>query len=317
MGEVSTKLCSKGVNVMKITKNFIKTVCIIYLVAIAVSCGKKEAPVVNDFYFKVQFILGDVKILKTDGEVAANVGDIINIEDAVITGSKSYIDILYGTSGIIRINENSKISIAALADNNGNSTVVNMEQGGVFATFSKLKGTNFNVKTPTVVASVRGTSFVVKSDQSGANVSVLKGTVSAAPIKDGNIIEDKAIDVQESQKTGTINEAMVDKITAGNTTLSVTAMTPAETAQILDETKTIKDNIDEIPDLADNDKEAIKKAMTIGGSAPVEKKTTTKAKPKSAPEPDNTIIDTKKIEDIKKQKEEQIKKERISNIPTM
>ena len=305
---------------MKMTKNFIKTAFIIYLVSIALSCGKKETPqedTGNDFFFKVQFLIGDVKILKANREIDANVGDIINIEDAVITGSKSSIDILYGTSGIIRVNENSKVSIAALANNESSSTVVNMEQGGVFATFSKLKGTDFNVKTPTVVASVRGTSFSVTNDQAGAKVAVLKGTVSAAPVKDGKIIEDKTVDVQENQKTDYINEETVDKMIASEKkTITVSAMSAAETAKLQEESKTIKANIDVIQDLSPQEKEDIKNAMTTV-TASDSKKSTKPSKQKATPEPDNTIIDTKKIEDIKKQKEEQIKKERISNIPTM
>lgn len=250
---------------MKTVKKIIKAAFIFYIMAMIAGCEKKEAPqqdtaaAVSEFSFKVQFVLGDVKILKADKEAAVNVGEQIDINDVIITGKKSSLDILYGTSGVIRINENSRISIAAIADNQNNNTVLNMDKGSVFAAFSKLKGTEFNVKTPTVVASVRGTSFSVVSDKSGAKVSVLKGTVSAAPVKDGNIIENKAIEVQANQKTDYVSEKTVDKIVAQNKTINVSAMSTAETVKLQEETKTIKMNIDEIQNLSPQEKEDIKK----------------------------------------------------------
>ena len=319
----------KGENVMKMTQNFIKTVCIISIMSIAISCGKKDAPqdASNDFFFKVQFVIGDVKILKADGEITPKPGDQINVNDFIVTGSKSSIDIIYGTSGIVRINGDSKISIAALADAKNNNTMLNMEKGGVFATFTKLNGTGFNVKTPTVVASVRGTSFEVINDKAGAKVSVLKGTVSAAPVKDGNIIEGKSVDVQANQKTDYINDTTVDKmISADSQAIAVTAMSPAETLKLQEESNNIIKNVDAIEGLSTQEKEEMKNAMTVADVPAETKKNTnvnSKQKEKAAPAPDPAAEkkrieeEKKKQEEVKKQKEEQIKKERISNIPTM
>jgi len=304
---------------MKITKKFIKTLIIFYIFSTAISCGKEE-PVqstVNEFLFKIQFFVGDVKILRGDAEISVNQGDQLNIADTIITGSKSSIDILYGSSGIIRINENSNVSIASIADDKNSDTVMNMEKGKVFAAFTKLKGTKFNVKTPTVVASVRGTSFSLVSDKSGAKVAVLKGTVTAEPVKDGNIIEDKAVEVQANQKTDSINEASVDKIAAGKKTITVSKLTTAETTDLYSETKNLKDSIDAIPDMTAEEKEAMKKEMPYGtGEKTVvspKKQNDTNIKAQS----DSTLNDKKKAAEEVKKQAEQVKKERISNIPTM
>ena len=310
---------------MKITKRFLKTIIIFYILSAAISCGKNEpAPTPeNEFSFKIQFFVGDVKVVRADGEASAKQGEQLNIDDVLVTGSKSSADILYGASGVIRVNEKSKILIAAIADDKGNDTVLDMEQGKVFAAFTKLKGTKFSVKTPTVVASVRGTSFSVESDKSGAKVSVLKGTVKADPIKDGNVIEEKGVDVQANYKTDYINEKTVEKIAAGNNAIAVTKMTTTETTALQNDTKSIIGNIDESKDLTPKEKEDIKKEMLVGADDKSDdKKADVK---KSAKVGDSKFENTKaksedekkKAEEIIKQKEEQIKKERISNIPTM
>ena len=300
---------------MKITKKFIKTIILFYILSTAIACVKEEVKSVdNEFTFKIQFFVGDVKILRADAEVPINQGDQLNINDVIITGVKSSVDILYGAAGIIRINENSKISITAIADDKNSDAVMDMEKGKVFAAFSKLKGTKFNVKTPTVVASVRGTSFSVVSDKSGAKVSVLKGTVSADPVKDGNIIENRGVEIQANYKTDYVNEASVDKIAAGNKKIAVSKLSNTETTELQNDTKSIIGNIDDIQDLTQQEKEDIKKEMLVGSGIDKTSVKPIKQKNDSVAE---SIIDEKKAEEIKKQKEEQIKKERISNIPTM
>jgi len=315
---------------MKITKNLIKILIIFYMASTVVSCGKKETQLAeNEFSFKVQFIIGDVKILKGDAEVPVAQGDLINVDDVLITKSKSYVDILFGTSGVIRVNENSKISIASIADGKNNDTTINMEQGNLLAAVSKLKGTSFNVKAPTVVASVRGTSFNVISDESGSKLSVLKGTVTAQPVKDGNVIADKIVEVQANHKTDYITEATVEKIISDNKSITIAKMTNTEVTTLQNETRGMRDNIPEIKDLSPQEKQDIEKELQFGAvvNEPAAKQDT---KPVNKTV-DNTIDVKKKIEEEKKlkdvaekkaaeelkQKEEQIKKERISNIPTM
>jgi len=314
---------------MKVTKNFIKMIIIFYFVSAAIYCGNKDTTTTqsaeNEFSFQVQFFIGDVKIIKGETETSVTQGDQVNINDIIITKSKSYVDILYGTSGIIRVNENSKISIAAIADDKNNDTIMNMEKGKILAAVSKLKGTKFNVKTPTVVASVRGTSFSVENDKSGAKVTVVKGTVSAAPVKAGDIIENKAVDVQENHRTDYINEATVDKIAAGKKEVVVTKMSTTEITALQNETKEIKSSVVETQSLTPQEKTDLEKELQFGSD---DTKAVKPNKQTKKVEADNALAEAekqKKIEEEKKkaaeaavkQKEEQTKKERISNIPTM
>ena len=299
-------------------------------------CGKKEAPVQNaeaEFFFKVQFVLGDVKISGSAGDKAASQGDELKAGDIIITGKKAVADLVFGTSGVVRINENSRITISSIADKSNNNTEMNMDNGKVFLTLSKLKGTGFKVKTPTAVASVRGTSFTVLSDKKGAKLSVVKGTVAVNPVKDGTVIEDKTVAVETGNKTDYIDKKIVEKIIMGEMAIPVMAMTPAEKIEIQTQVKEMK--IEEMPDLNLELKEEIKQE-TVADTVAEEKKVEDKKEPSSQKEDKAALAkrlaeekkqkeeelkrqaeELKKQEEEKKIKEEKVKKDRASNIPTM
>ncbi|MCL2026686.1 MAG: FecR family protein [Leptospirales bacterium] len=318
---------------MKTAKKFINAIVVLSIVFAAISCKKDETQQGADSPFKVQFFIGDVKILKEQENVPANQGDSLNIDDTIVTGARSYVDVLYASAGIIRIGENSTVSVAAITDNENDDTTLNMEKGKVVVTLSKLRKGNFNVKTHTVIAAVRGTSFSVESGDTGTKLAVLKGTVSARPVKkDGSVIEDKAVDVQESFKTDFINEALVDKIATEDKTIAVSKMTAAETTEFQNEALEIREAIDKIQDISPYEKESIKEEIPVAAAANTntnEKARADAAKKKA----DQLAADAAKREAAKKQqaaaaiqqqqeaakkaKEEQTKKERISNIPTM
>jgi len=308
---------------MRITKKAAKTmiiVCILFIAFIAIGCKKDEAATQKigaDSPFKVQFFVGDVKISRGNVDISPKLDDQLNINDLIITGSKAYIDILYGSLGIIKINENSKVSITAIAGNENNNTVMDMEKGRVFAALSKLKRVNFSVKTPTVVAAVRGTSFSVVNDVAGAKVAVLRGTVSAQPVKNGNVIEDKAIEVHENFKTDYIDEATVDKMAADNNKIVISKMTVSEAAELQNEAKDINEKIDTIQGLSSEEKEALRNEIAIDDSS-AKKANSGQPKANGAADAAKREAEKKQQEAVaKKAKEEQTKKERISNIPTM
>jgi len=319
--------------------NRLKISVIIYLIIsmLVLSCGKKEAPVSETeepFVFKVQFVLGDVKIRSTGGEKAANQGDNLAVNDVITTGKKAVADLLYGKSGVIRISENSNLIVSSIADKSNNDTTMTMNNGKVLCTLAKLKGTGFKVKTPTAVASVRGTSFTVLSDKKGAKLSVVKGTVAVNPVKEGKIIEEKSIDVEAGKKTDYIDRKAVDKIIMGKMEIPVMDMTPAEKIEIQSEVKEIK--VEEIPELALELNEAVKQEAVTEPA--VEEKKEVKADDSAAKKAQEAALAKKraeeeklKAEELKKQqeeelkrqaeekkiKEEKIKKDRASNIPTM
>ncbi len=325
----------------------INIVSVFFLILLIFGCGKKDVPAPEQadvFFFKVQFILGDVKISGSAGEVSANPGDQVKATDTIKTGKNSVADLVFGTSGVIRIKENSKVTIASIADKTGSDTVIDMDNGKVLLTLSKLKGTGFKVKTPTAVAAVRGTSFTVISDKKGAKMSVVKGTVEVNPVKDGKIIEDKTVSVESGNTTPYIDKKAVDRIIMGDMVIPVMEMTPAEKIEIETAVKEIK--IEEMPDLTLELKEEIRKETVAGPEVVEESKVEKKdEKKESSVKKDDKVSAAKKIAEEKrlaeerlkeeaelkkrqeeeakrlaeekKVKEEKIKKDRASNIPTM
>jgi len=314
-------------------------ILLILFILLSAGCGKKETPVAetgDTFFFKVQFVLGDVKITGASGEKTAAQGDQLKTSDVIITGNKSVADLVFGNSGVLRINENSKVTITSIADKTSNNTVMEMDKGKVFLTLSKLRGTGFKVKTPTAVASVRGTSFTVLSDSKGAKLSVVKGTVAVNPVKDGNVIEEKTVSVETGNKTDYIDKKTVEKIIAGEMQIPVMEMTPADRIEIQSVVKEIK--VDAIPDLSLELKEEVKQELVVVPAADVKKEEKQELKTDSSSKKEDKAAMLRKIAEEKKQqeeekkrqeelllkqaeekkaKEEKIKKDRASNIPTM
>jgi hypothetical protein len=137
-------------------------------------CSQKEA----DEYAMVTFMIGDVK--KNSAEV--QIGDLIKENDMIITADNSFCDIKIGES-IIRIKALSNVKISTLFKNgNVENTTIGLDSGKMLCKPKKLlKDENFFVKTPTAVAGVRGTQFIVETDKElTTRIKVFKGEVKVA-----------------------------------------------------------------------------------------------------------------------------------------
>lgn len=112
----------------------------------------------EDFYCEVMAVQGSV--LKTNAaasETAVAEGDLLEIDDLIQVGASSSVDIAYDKdwNNVIRVEENSKIKIRSIEPG-----VVDLDEGGLFATLKSLpKDSTFDVKTPTAIATVRGTEY--------------------------------------------------------------------------------------------------------------------------------------------------------------
>jgi hypothetical protein len=137
-------------------------------------CSQKEV----DEYAMVTFMIGDVK--KNSAEV--QIGDIIKQDDMIVTADNSFCDIKIGES-IIRIKSLSNVKISTLfKSGNVENTTLGLDSGKMLCKPKKLlKDENFFVKTPTAVAGVRGTQFVVETDKElTTRIKVFKGEVKVA-----------------------------------------------------------------------------------------------------------------------------------------
>lgn len=107
-------------------------------------------------------------------------GDVVLENDTIITGDKSAVDIGLSDSSVIRLLENTNITLEKLSEQNSDPNVkLKLNIGKVFNVAPKLgKKGQFEVTTPASVAGVRGTSFFVSyDDKQNYIIEVAEGAV--------------------------------------------------------------------------------------------------------------------------------------------
>ncbi len=209
-------------------------IAILILISAQFSC-KKEA----EMALKIQSFVGDVKIVKASGETVPSIGDSLEPADAIKTGEQSMADLLLGESGLIRVNQNSAVTVASLVGQPADDTEVAMDEGKIFVTMSKLKKGEFKVKTATAVIAVRGTSFRVTSSKEKARLDVVKGTVKVKPVKDGEVVEEveETVDVNQTIE---LDRQTVAEIVRNRKKMNVMKLKQEEIKLIREEVKDIK-----------------------------------------------------------------------------
>ena len=150
--------------------------------------------------FTVQSYIGNVKIKSISGTKQPEVGGIIKKGSTIITGNSSVIDILYNDNTLIRIKDNSSLKIDSIVSKMDKDTYLNLSKGKLYITVSKLKkSSSFKVKTKTMIASVRGTSFSIYADEKTSGAEVLDGKIMVSPVDDGKVISDIEDVVEKDQ----------------------------------------------------------------------------------------------------------------------
>jgi hypothetical protein len=103
--------------------------------------------------------------------------------DAVRTLAGARASIIFFESSIVRLNENTHITIKELKDELGNRKIgIHQDSGRLWSTILKLSGVDeYEVETPTTVAAIRGTSFDSWMREDGpVIISVSHGRISVA-----------------------------------------------------------------------------------------------------------------------------------------
>jgi len=144
------------------------------LTAIAFACSRQDV----EEYAMVTFMIGDV----TKNNVSIQIGELIGNNDILQTAGDSFCDAKIGES-IIRIKEKSKVIISNLVHKNEiESTQLGLDVGKMLCKPKKLlKSEKFIIKTPTAVAGVRGTQFIVEADKAKTTrIKVYDGKIQVA-----------------------------------------------------------------------------------------------------------------------------------------
>jgi len=178
---------------------------IIFLAVVMIggfACSKARP--VEDFA-TITFFVGEVK--KNGADVA--IGDVLRENDKIVTGESASCDVRLGES-VIRLKEKSVMFVSALLKQGGSENVaLGLDMGKLLCKPKKLmKNESFIVRTPTAVAGVRGTKFIVETDtQKTTRIKVFDGKVNVVKRIDKleqkvgieNILE-QATPLEENQK---------------------------------------------------------------------------------------------------------------------
>ncbi len=135
-------------------------VCALAL-TIVPGCGTDERE-----YAVFQFVAGEVFILKNGSPQdrrRAFPGATAGPQDVIQTGPDSAAELQVREMGIVRLGENSRLKLGDLSSQGRLN--IQMQKGRAGFLMKRLKpNSEFRVSTPTVIAAVRGTSFLVGVD---------------------------------------------------------------------------------------------------------------------------------------------------------
>jgi hypothetical protein len=151
-----------------------------------VSCKKDDTPLVEEvkpaLKGVVLFTVGQVTLVKQDqSELALEMQVEVGAGDTVKTGARSFATVQFEDRGVVRIQENTTLFIGSLL--NGGTSELLLKDGQVLTKINRLmKGEEFKIKTPTAVASVRGTEYSTTYRDGKSMVAVKKGQVAIAPL---------------------------------------------------------------------------------------------------------------------------------------
>lgn len=208
-------------------KRKILSILLIAGMTMVLSCSKDKTQNMNTAL--VTFLLGDVTFMDGDKWKPAEPGITLLEQHRLKTGDASAADVQIGDS-VVRVKENSELILAALYK----SELTGLEKNTLELTVGKvlvkpkklMKGENFQVKTPTAVAGVRGTQFVVEASEArNTRVSVLEGKVKvskrikaleeieSSSVKDDAVI--RQIEQKVEENSVTVGENTSAEVDAG------------------------------------------------------------------------------------------------------
>lgn len=110
----------------------------------------------------IEYVDGDVIVVSSSGEVDAEFGMTVAAGDTVATGPAGIAVLRLNDRSQVKLRENTRLVVDSVSD----QAAVTLNSGGVFALVSRVTGASaraigFEVRTPSVVAGVRGTEFFV------------------------------------------------------------------------------------------------------------------------------------------------------------
>lgn len=164
---------------------------------------------------------GSVEINRAGASIPISPGTLVVSGDTISTGPGAFADLEFPGGALLRVKEKSKVAIDQVLIRGDLNVGMEVAKGKVHIKIKeKLKpNETFRVKTPTMVAGVRGTEFSVS--ETDAKIMVLEGTVSASG---------ESTEKQVSVEGG--NKAMGEEI-------EVSALTEPEKKELMEDSNSL------------------------------------------------------------------------------
>ena len=180
--------------------------CIITSIIFIPYCSTKP----EIFHGIVTFKAGTLKVNNQD----AFVGSGVKSGDIVVTESNSLAVIQIAQTAVITLRSDTELKFDNLLNKKDVSQVVSLSlnQGSTFHKVIR-EGTDYSVKTATIVASVRGTSFEVSTDGAKSKISLLNGKVKAS----GTSVANKEVDLNAGQSLEAGSEGIAQPVVMDKT----------------------------------------------------------------------------------------------------
>lgn len=178
---------------VQLIASVIVIVCIIAVVWFLLSPGVQA---------KAQLVVesGIVEVKHQGGSwvTAENGMDLVQ-SDSIRTGDNTSASIILFKTSVVRLDSNTEVTLEQLIREEETSVILQQDSGRTWNTISKISGIdNYEVQTPTTVASIRGTAFVVVVyDNDSTYYGVEHGILNVSSVSGGVIID--SIDVSGNE----------------------------------------------------------------------------------------------------------------------
>ena len=187
------------------SKKFLLIIPVIVIVVIALFFLFAQNPVEASDKANAQLIIeyGMVEVKHVDGSWnSADNGMLLYQSDSIRTGENTSASMILFKSSIIRLDSNTEITIRELIDEAETNVTIEQNSGRTWNTVRKISGIdNYEIQTPTTVASIRGTSFLVNvTEKGGTSYGVANGSLNVSSKKNGTIIDTINLKENESVK---------------------------------------------------------------------------------------------------------------------
>ena len=155
----------------------------------------------------VVFASGKAELRRGEKTQKLKVRTLLEEGDVILTHDKARVSIQFSEGVISQIGAGTTIEISTLKKSGGNvEAALKMQQGSLAMSVAR-GGNAIQVTTPTSVAGVRGTEFIIESEEEATQVLVNEGTVNVS-----NGTEDE--DVEAGHKVTASAEALQGGILA-------------------------------------------------------------------------------------------------------